>query len=224
MRMKHPTTMKALASGAGVTALFGIYRRWHLRWGATGEEVLRIMPGDEIIEHPTFDATSAVTVAARAEDVWPWIVQIGFGRAGWYSYDLLDNLGRGSAEAIIPKLQHIRVGDVVPIGPGGQGQFITGFEPNHWVVWSDRKRATWTWGIYPSETGGTRLVTRVRIRYDWTSPTILFSLLLVEPWDFPMMRKCLLGIKRRAEALARSRKLPTVSTGLERGERVHARR
>ncbi len=175
MRMKHPTTMKALASGAGVTALFGIYRRWHLRWGATGEEVLRIMPGDEIIEHPTFDATRAVTVAARPEDVWPWIVQ-------------------------------------------------TSFEPNHWVVWSDRKRATWTWGIYPSETGGTRLVTRVRIRYDWTSPTILFSLLLVEPWDFPMMRKCLLGIKRRAEALARSRELPTVSTGLERGGRVHARR
>ena len=70
--------------------------------GATDEEVRKDLPGDEIVAAPTFDATRAIIVEAPPEAVWPWIAQIGFGRAGWYSYDLLDNLGRHSLERIDP--------------------------------------------------------------------------------------------------------------------------
>lgn len=69
-----------------------VFRPWQLTWGATPEEVSRHLPSDERVTRPTFDATRAITIAARPEDVWPWLVQIGLTRAGWYSYDLLDNL------------------------------------------------------------------------------------------------------------------------------------
>ena len=78
-----------------------VVRPWQLRWGATDEEVSRSMPGDDIMLHPNFNATRAITINARPEQIWPWIVQMGFGRAGWYSYDWLDNLGRPSAERIV---------------------------------------------------------------------------------------------------------------------------
>jgi hypothetical protein len=180
----------------------GLYRPWQLRWGATDEEVGASMPGDEVVLRPTFNATRAVTVGARPDEVWPWIVQIGFGRAGWYSYDLLDNMGRHSAEHIVPELQHIEVGDLVPLGPGkNAGMRVKEFVPNRWIVWWDEKNelTTWVWSLDPLIDGRTRLVTRVRSRSSRGHPTSAIWLLLVELADFPMMRKCLLGIKRRAE-------------------------
>jgi hypothetical protein len=100
--------------GVGVAALgavvFGVYLRfirpWQLRWGATDEEVARAIPGDDVVKSPTFHATRGVTVQARPEEIWPWLLQMGVTRAGWYSYDLFDNLGKPSAERIIPELQH----------------------------------------------------------------------------------------------------------------------
>jgi hypothetical protein len=190
-----------LAAAVGLAAFLFLYRPWHLRWGATNEEVLTDLPGDEIVLDPTFNATRAITVEARPEAVWPWIAQIGFGRAGWYSYDLLDNLGRHSSEKIIPSLQEVRVGDVVPMGPGGAGLRVKDLAPGEWMLWWDGKgHSTWLWRLEQVAPGRTRLVTRVRMRYRWTHPSILFALLLIEPWDFPMMRKCLMGIKRRAES------------------------
>jgi hypothetical protein len=90
-------------------------RRWHLRWGATDAEVASAMPGDELVPHRSFTATRAITVAAPPEDVWPWILQLGTGRAGWYSYDLFDNAARPSADRILPQFQAIRTGDWVPM-------------------------------------------------------------------------------------------------------------
>jgi hypothetical protein len=187
-------------SGIG---FFALYRPWHLRWGATPEEVARGLPGDEVVRAPTFSATRAVTVEERPEAIWPWIVQIGFGRAGWYSYDALDNLGHHSAERIIPELQHIEVGDLIPVGPAeNAGMRIKAFEPNRWVLWSEPNQlTTWVWSLEPIPGGQTRLITRVRSRSSWRHPTTAIWLLLVEVADFPMMRKCLLGIKRRAEAI-----------------------
>jgi hypothetical protein len=190
--------------GAGIVMLgfFGVYRPWQLHWGATRDEIERQLPGDDIVAHPTFDATRAVTVEASPSQVWPWIAQIGFGRAGWYSYDLLDNLGRHSSETIIPALQQPHVGDLVPMGPGA-GLYIKDFEPGKWMLWWDKRgRATWLWTLQDAGQGRTRMLTRVRLKYLWTSPGIVFNLLLIEPWDFPMMRKAMLGIKRRAESLA----------------------
>jgi hypothetical protein len=192
---------------AGV-AILGAYvffiRPWQLRWGATDEEVERPMPGDGVVQNPTFVATRAVTINATPDDVWPWIIQIGYGRAGWYSYDWIDNLGRPSADNIIPELQHLEVGDLVPIIDGfgyKRGLRVAALDPPHAMVWIDDgpgDQTTWVWGLYPINERSTRLITRVRIRYEWTKPTILFNL-AVDVGDVVMMRKCMVGIKKRAE-------------------------
>ncbi len=183
-------------------AFFGVYRPRQLRWGATSDEVQCELPGDDIVVGPTFNATRAVTVEAAPHEIWPWIAQIGFGRAGWYSYDLLDNFARHSSEEIIPSLQQTQSGDLVPIGPGA-GIYVKDFQSPTWMLWWDKQGwMTWLWNLEEVGQGRTRLLTRVRVRYRWTSPSVLFDLLFIEPWDFPMMRKCMLGIKRRAESTA----------------------
>lgn len=178
-------------------------RPWQLRWGARDDEVARDMPGDTIVGSPSFNATRAVTICAPAENIYPWIVQIGVTRAGWYSYDLLDNLARPSAESILLEHQNLQIGDVIPMSPDGkQGMHVYDFLKNKWMLWWDNKGdSTWAWEIYPEGENKSRLVTRVRVKYRWFSPTILFSL-LIEFFDIVMMRKCMLGIKRRAEGLA----------------------
>src|SRR6266702_5018106 len=106
--------------GVGLAVLgavaIGVYLRfirpWQLRWGATDEEVARAMPGDDVVKQPTFNATRAVTIQARPEEIWPWLVQIGVTRAGWYSYDWLDNLGKPSAQRLLPQFQQVAVGDL----------------------------------------------------------------------------------------------------------------
>src|SRR6202165_703070 len=198
-------------------AFFGLYRPWHLKWGACREDLARDMPGDEIVTRPIFNATRVVTINARPADIWPWIVQIGFGRAGWYSIDLFDNLGRHSLGGIVPELQHIEIGDLVPLGPGeGSGMFVKEFVVNRSMLWWTGKdgQTTWAWGLYPTPAGSTRLVTRVRTPLSWREPISVVWLLLSEVADFPMMRKCLLGIKRRAETSAsRNRDVLTVPAG-----------
>jgi hypothetical protein len=182
-----------------------LIRPWQLRWGATDDEVKRIMPGDDIVYEPSFNATRAVTIHASAENIYPWIVQMGVTRAGWYSYDLLDNLGRPSAEKILPEHQTIEVGDVVPMSPDGkQGMRVKDFSPNKWMLWWDGiGDSSWVWDIQPEGEADSRLITRVRVKYRLLSLAIAFNL-LVEFFDIVMMRKCMLGIKRRAEKLNRS--------------------
>jgi hypothetical protein len=158
-----------------------------------------------MVQQPTFNATRAVTIQARPEEIWPWLVQMGITRAGWYSYDWVDNLGRPSAERIIPDLQRLAVGDVVPMSPNGKaGLRVKAFEPNQWLLWGDNHGdvSTWCWGLYPQDETHTRLISRVRICYRWTSPAILFDLPM-DVGDIVMMRKCILGIKRRAERTSR---------------------
>ncbi len=179
-----------------------LFRPWQLRWGATDNEIQRSMPGDDIVRKPSFNATRAVTVHASAENIYPWIVQMGVSRAGWYSYDLLDNLARPSAESILPKHQNLQVGDIIPMSPDGkQGMRVKDFSKNKWMLWWDNiGDSTWVWEIYNEGEAHSRLVTRVRVKYRWFSPAILFNL-LIEFFDIWMMRKCMLGIKRRAEAM-----------------------
>jgi hypothetical protein len=204
--MRARAALRALPIlGIGVGVYLQVIRPRQLGWGATDDELRRAMPGDELVTRPTFNATRAVTVAAPPSMIWPWIVQIGFGKAGWYSYDLLDNFGRPSATHIIPELQHLQAGDLVPMylgigAPEGVGMKVKALQRERWVLWWDDKThdTTWAWVLDPIDQQQTRLVTRVRMRYRWTKPTILFSL-LVEFADLVMMRKCLLGIKQRAE-------------------------
>jgi hypothetical protein len=196
--------LRLLTAALGGSALaIGWYRPWQLSWGASRAEIERMMPGDEVVPCPTFNATRAVTVAAPPHAVWPWIAQIGFGRAGWYSYDLLDNLGHRSADDLIPELQHLEVGDLVPLGPGkDSGMRVKAVDAGRWIVWWDQalQLTSWTWQLTPMSDGTTRLVTRVRSRSTWRHPSTVVWRLLAEVADFPMMRRCLLGIKSRAEA------------------------
>lgn len=183
-------------------AYFILFRPWQLKWGATAVEIKRPMSGDEIVAKPTFNATRAVTINATAENIYPWIIQMGVTRAGWYSYDLLDNLAKHSAEVILPEHQNIQIGDVVPLSPDGkQGMIVKDFKKNEWMLWWDNKGdSTWAWGLYPSGESSFRLITRVRVKYRFISPAILFNI-LIEFFDIWMMRKCMLGIKKRAEKL-----------------------
>ena len=190
-----------------ILALFylSLIRPWQLRWGATDAEIERSIPGDDIVGKPSFNATRAVTIHAPADNIYPWIVQMGVTRAGWYSYDLLDNLGKPSADSILTRHQNIQVGDVIPMSPDGkQGMRVKDFRKNEWMLWWDNKGDnTWVWGIYLEGDNSSRLITRVRLKYRWVSFSILFSM-LVEFFDLPMMRKSMLGIKRRAEIMSNS--------------------
>jgi hypothetical protein len=187
---------------------FAFYRPWQLNWGAKDQEIKRSMSGDDIVEKPSFNATRAVTIQAPAEDIYPWIVQMGVNRAGWYSYDLLDNLAKPSAEVILPEHQNVLVGTLIPMSPDGkQGMWVKDFKDNQWMLWWDKiGDSSWAWGIYPEGEAYSRLITRVRVKYRWLSPTILFNL-IIEFFDIVMMIKCMKGIKRRAETLSLPKQL-----------------
>ena len=96
-----------------------LYRRWHLRWGATAAEVAAALPGDALVPRAQYGSTRAITIGAPRAEVWPWLVQVGCQRAGFYSDDLLDNRGRPSARDIEPQWQHLEVGQLIPMIPGG---------------------------------------------------------------------------------------------------------
>jgi hypothetical protein len=186
-------------------ALIGVHMRFvrprQLTWGATQEEVSRPLPGDDLIPGPMFDATRAITIDAPPDQVWPWLVQVGVTRAGWYSYDLLDNLGRTSAHHIVPELQRLAPGDVVPMSPDGkQGIEVHSMEAPTSMVWSSPGETSWTWQLDPQPNGSTRLITRIRSRMQPTPRSIAFYA-VVEIADFWMIRKMLLTIKERAERL-----------------------
>jgi hypothetical protein len=173
-----------------------VYRPWALTWGATDEEVARPMPGDSVVADPTFNATRAVTIDAPPEAVWPWIIQIGYLRAGFYSYDRLDNDGIPSAERILPEFQQLAAGDSIPLTSDGYAA-VAALEPNRsmLLVTGEEGPWTWAWGLYPVSTDQTRLVTRLRF-----GTTRIRTRLVLDAFEIVMMRKCLLGIKRRVEA------------------------
>ena len=187
-------------------AVAPVHRRRHRRWGATDDEVAAPMPGDGDVPGAQYQCTRAVTVDAGRERVWPWLVQVGCLRAGFYADDLLDNLGHPSSRAVLPEFQALEVGQWVPMAPTPTEVTafkVAGFEEHRWLLWR-QPTSTWSWRLTTTAEGATRLVTRLRIFYDWSHPASAgMSLLLNEFGDFPMMRRMLLGIKERAECLER---------------------
>jgi len=200
MTTKHALALVAVT--CATVALAAIYRQWHLAWGATKAEARGVMPGDDILGRSHFTATRAITIGAPPAAVWPWLVQVGFNRAGFYSYDLLDNLGRPSAERVLPEFQEVAVGDLAaPMAspPNEKNSFIVAsLEQPHRLVWS-KPDSTWSWLLTQQADGGTRLVTRLKSRYD-ANAFLPATVLLMEVGDFPMMRRMLLGLRSRAEA------------------------
>lgn len=189
--------------GAGAVVGAVALRRWHTGWGASASERAERLPGDEVaVAGFGMRATRAITIGAPPAQVWPWIVQLGVGKAGWYSYDLLDNLGRPSADHILPQWQRVEIGDPAapmdPFAPLERSPWrVARAEPPSALVWSNDAAGTWAWCLRPLPGGTTRLVSRIRISY--ASPSGLAFAPLLEIADFPMYRRMLLGIKRRAE-------------------------
>jgi hypothetical protein len=196
----------------GVLLLFGLVvgayllliRPSQLRWGASDEELARAMPGDELLAESTLLATRAVTIEGTPEEIWPWLVQMGHGRAGFYGYDLIENLGspRGtrSADRIIPELQDLAVGDRVHMSEPIY-LIVDSMDPHRSLVWadpSDPPTSALTWALYPVDERHTRLVSRIRLRYHWTGAWIVIEL-FTDFADHVAVRKILLGVKDRVE-------------------------
>ena len=187
-----------------------LYRGWHLRWGSTPAEVASQLPGDSLMPGAQYKSTRAINIDAPPEAVWPWLVQVGCLRAGWYSNDLLDNLTHPSATVIVPELQQIEVGQWVPMSPKPSARSVLkvhSFEANRWLLWTTPD-STWAWQLTPTDYG-TRLIARINARYDWRHPNwALLGILLMEFGDFAMLRRMLRGIKTRAEALEHDQTQP----------------
>jgi len=126
-------TIRKLAGSVSIAvgAYALLIRPLLLRWGATDEEVRRPYPGAELIPGGTRGATNAITIDAPPAKVWPWLVQMGYGRAGWYSWDHLDNLGRPSADALHPEWQQLAAGD--HLGPSFGGFEVAALEPERFL-------------------------------------------------------------------------------------------
>ena len=196
-----------------------VARRWYNRWGATPAEIAGAMPGDQLVPCPKMASTRAVTIDAPQEEVWAWLVQIGQGRGGFYSFDALENLLRcdiHSAGQITPELQELHEGDLILLAPAPgtpcyrvaiveppEVLVLAGADPQTRAVQRvpagpDAMATTWQWALRP--TGGAR-ATRLAARQRYSYPRRQSALWhLVEPVDFVMERRMLGGIKARAEA------------------------
>jgi hypothetical protein len=209
------TAVGAAAAGVGLLAAYlRFVRPWALRWGATAEEAARPLPGDELVAKADYVATRAITIHAPPRDVWPWLVQIGSGRAGWYTYDRLDNAGVPSATEIIPELQQLQEGDLIPMVAGKDiGVRVKELEPHRRMLWWDEQgEYSWEWVLEPIDQHATRLLNRLRVtRHPWTRK-MLYELVAANG-DVVMQRKLLRGIKQRAERLAAHRRIPGQEPG-----------
>jgi hypothetical protein len=197
--------LRVLAIDLSLMVVAPLARRWHLRWGATDAEVVASMPGDELLPAAQYRSTRAITIDAPPAAVWPWLVQVGSTRAGWYSDDLLDNLGRPSARELVPELQQLAIGQWVPMSPFGTPSEVTAFqvaafEPARSLLWV-KSDSTWSWELTEPTPGRTRLVTRIHAARDWRHRPgmALLGVVLMEVGDFAMLRRMLLGLAERAE-------------------------
>src|SRR5271169_4011573 len=181
----------------------------NLQVRATPAERARTLPGADLIRQPIGAVNHAITIHRSPHEVWPWLVQMGSGRAGWYAYDFIDNGRHPSADRILPEYQNISVGSVFPALPGVTDVFsVVQYETEHSLVlsWrspSGRYLTTWAFVLERLQPNSTRLIVRGHVAPDY-HPFGLpqsIALLLARPAHFIMERKQLLGIARRAESL-----------------------
>jgi hypothetical protein len=206
MRWLARVVITLAASSVFVDRLYRRYlREWILTWGATPEEASAELPGDELLDSAEIVATRAIEIEAPPSAIWPWLVQMGPGRAGAYTYDWIENLfglNMHSADRIHPEWQGLAVGDVVRSGPNKPGMRVEILEPER--VLANRSEAgdwVWTFALVPKK-GSTRLISRNRIAMKGAAAGQRLGMLVMEPGSLVMERKMLLRIKERAERLA----------------------
>jgi len=215
------TTFTALAAAAVLAVAYDrMLRPWHQHWGMTPDELGRTWPGDELVPNATSDATHAVTINAPAAKIWPWIVQIGQDRAGFYSYTELENLvgcEMRNADQLVPEWQERKVGDMVWMTPKekfrGVGRMeIAILEPNRAMILVPPRDvppearpgggANGTWGFIldPIDQHSTRLIMRGRGERQPRARDRILGYAFWEPAHFVMERKMMLSLKQRAES------------------------
>jgi hypothetical protein len=166
------------------------------RWGATQEEVARGMPGDALLRRDAPSTTRATTIDASPEVVFPWLLQIGYGRGGWYSYDWIDNDGKPSVERIDAALQRLAVGDRIEMLPG-LGPIVREIELNDHIV-SGSETDSWCLLVEPTNDGRARLISRWRQDWPKSAGTYVW-VALADPGAFVMEQKMLRRIRDLAE-------------------------
>ena len=211
--MRSRLLLASAAVVAGLAACELLLRRGYETWGSDDDVAGAALPGDEIISAPNRVSTRSVVISAEPSEVWPWLVQIGHGRGGLYSYDCVENLVGCqivSADHIDAEYQSLETGDLVRMGPDRYPTFrVVEVEARHHLVLvsadprtgastitpDNEFGATWQW-MLQSEDGVTRLTSRQRLAYPAAQLPMWW---LVQPVAFVMERKMLLGIKHRAE-------------------------
>ena len=207
----------AAVAVAGVeVATYPRWRPWCLHWGATIAEASAALPGDDLLADPQVVTTRAISIHAPASLIWPWLVQMGPGRGGAYTYDWIENLlglGMHSADQILPQYQDLKAGDEQRLGTRGPVLRVAVLEAERELVLRSDD-GNWVWAFVLNQAGDhTRLISRNRIA---ASPSPLgraATTYLMEPGSLIMERKMLIGIKQRAERLAAAADHPDIPPG-----------
>jgi hypothetical protein len=180
-----------------------------LNWGASRDEATRTMPGDDLLPIASLQTTRAVTIEARPHAIWPWLAQMGpRPRAGAYTYDWIERLlgiDIANSDRILPEFQQLEAGQAIGLNEKGEGLAVRQVEVERTLVlqWVPGP-ATWTFALYPDGMGITRLISRNRI--PGKGPLFWLGMIGFMEWGSLIMeRKMLLGIKARAERLAREK-------------------
>ena len=214
-----------IAAGAGAAGLQAAHLRRN--WGATTEEASAVLPGDDLVPEPAEQTTLAVSVAAPAEDIWAWLVQIGADRGGMYSYDAVENLiglDIHSTDEIRAEWQQLSVGDRVVVVPQGYGPLPDGYgfrvaqvDPPHAMVLRQSPpehpwNGVWSFHVVPAGAGRCRLLSRSRTEVT-SGLGLRIATRVGEPVTLVMTRRMLHGIRDRAERPSAVRPAPGTPGG-----------
>jgi hypothetical protein len=192
--------------GALAAAYAFLVRPWLLRWGSTGAERHARLPGDDVEPAATYATTRAVTIEAPAGEVWPWLVQMGQDRAGFYTHNWVERLLRSGipdVHAIHPEWQELAVGDLVrtnhDMGGKALGWPVLDVDPGRSLVLQSRSlpRGSYAFFLQPDDERRTRLLVRDRAAWRWWEWP--FAVLVYEPLHAYMETGLLHGLKARAE-------------------------
>jgi hypothetical protein len=184
-----------------------LLRPWYSHWGATQHERTMPLSSDLLVPNPITQTTRAITINRPPAEVWPWIIQMGYHRAGWYNYDFVNRMmgaadfvdGSHSSNRIVPELQNLKVGDTVRLAPP-IGYTVTQLVPNQLLVMhgqNTKENHVWVYLLTEDQEGNTRLIVRHRDYYRGLISNIIYT--IIDPGSFLMERKNLLGLKSRAE-------------------------